>query len=252
MPAFPLTGGCLCGGVRYEIDAATCLRLVLPLHPLPAPRRARPPLLRRRSRRGRSGSSRAPSSCASGCRTDHGWPKCFCSACGGALWSRSSGRGRESSASGSVRSTPIPRSARSGTSSSPTPPCGRRYPTTVCRGTTSSRRADGKGARDTPAEDDGGPAAAGQRARARARAPERDRELRAEPDLPRRRRWARAPLRVEPAFERTLGYEPHETGGVLFWDRYVPDGERAAARDCIEAAVRRQAPAAPRGEVGPA
>ena len=31
------------------------------------------------------------------------------------------------------------------------------------------------------------------------------------------------------AFERTLGYEPHETGGVFFWDRYVPDGERAAA-----------------------
>jgi len=37
------------------------------------------------------------------------------------------------------------------------------------------------------------------------------------------------------AFERTLGYEPHETGGVAFWERYVPDGERAAARDCIRA-----------------
>jgi PAS domain S-box-containing protein len=42
------------------------------------------------------------------------------------------------------------------------------------------------------------------------------------------------------AFERTLGYEPHETGGHLFWDRYVPDGERAAARDCILSAVRSQ------------
>lgn len=40
------------------------------------------------------------------------------------------------------------------------------------------------------------------------------------------------------AFERTLGYEPHETGGVAFWDRYVPDGERAAARDCILSAIR--------------
>jgi PAS domain S-box-containing protein len=42
------------------------------------------------------------------------------------------------------------------------------------------------------------------------------------------------------AFERTLGYEPHETGGELFWERYVPDGERATARDCILSAVRMQ------------
>jgi PAS domain S-box-containing protein len=40
------------------------------------------------------------------------------------------------------------------------------------------------------------------------------------------------------AFERILGYQPHETGGVHFWDRYVPDGERAAARDCILSAIR--------------
>lgn len=39
------------------------------------------------------------------------------------------------------------------------------------------------------------------------------------------------------AFERTLGYEQHETGGVPFWERYVPDGERAAARDCILSAI---------------
>src|ERR1044072_5016512 len=32
------------------------------------------------------------------------------------------------------------------------------------------------------------------------------------------------------AFERILGYQPHETGGVHFWERYVPDGARAAAR----------------------
>jgi PAS domain S-box-containing protein len=48
------------------------------------------------------------------------------------------------------------------------------------------------------------------------------------------------PFATNKAFERTLGYEPHETGGQYFWDRYVPDGERAAARDCILAAVRTQ------------
>jgi PAS domain S-box-containing protein len=41
------------------------------------------------------------------------------------------------------------------------------------------------------------------------------------------------------AFEQILGYEPHETGGELFWERYVADGERAGARDCIQAAIRR-------------
>ena len=46
------------------------------------------------------------------------------------------------------------------------------------------------------------------------------------------------PFATNKAFERTLGYEPHETGGQLFWDRYVPDGERAAARDCILSAIR--------------
>jgi PAS domain S-box-containing protein len=50
------------------------------------------------------------------------------------------------------------------------------------------------------------------------------------------------PFATNKAFERTLGYEPHETGGHFFWDRYVPDGERAAARDCILAAVRSQSP----------
>ena len=49
------------------------------------------------------------------------------------------------------------------------------------------------------------------------------------------------PYATNKAFERTLGYEPHETGGALFWDRYVPDGERAGARDCILSAVRSHA-----------
>jgi len=51
------------------------------------------------------------------------------------------------------------------------------------------------------------------------------------------------PHATNQAFERTLGYRPHETGGALFWERYVPDGERAAARDCILSAVRTQASA---------
>jgi PAS domain S-box-containing protein len=46
------------------------------------------------------------------------------------------------------------------------------------------------------------------------------------------------PFATNKAFERTLGYEPHETGGALFWEKYVPDGERAVARDCILTAVR--------------
>jgi PAS domain S-box-containing protein len=46
------------------------------------------------------------------------------------------------------------------------------------------------------------------------------------------------PYASNKAFERMMGYEPHETGGVLFWERYVPDGERAAARDCILSAIR--------------
>ncbi len=46
------------------------------------------------------------------------------------------------------------------------------------------------------------------------------------------------PYATNRAFESTLGYAPHETGGAFFWDRYVPDGERAAARDCILSAIR--------------
>jgi PAS domain S-box-containing protein len=48
------------------------------------------------------------------------------------------------------------------------------------------------------------------------------------------------PFASNQAFERTLGYEPDETGGVFFWDRYVPDGERAEARDTILSSIRMQ------------
>jgi PAS domain S-box-containing protein len=49
------------------------------------------------------------------------------------------------------------------------------------------------------------------------------------------------PFATNKAFERTLGWEPHETGGVLFWERYVPDGERARARDTILRTIRSKA-----------
>lgn len=39
------------------------------------------------------------------------------------------------------------------------------------------------------------------------------------------------------AFERTLGYEPSETGGVVFWERYVPPEDADDVRDAIEAVV---------------
>jgi hypothetical protein len=88
MPSFPLTGGCLCGGVRYEIDAPPvsasychCTRC------------------QRRTGTAASAQARlAPGSLrvVSGDELvgewvppDEGWPKCFCSACGSALWSRS-------------------------------------------------------------------------------------------------------------------------------------------------------------------
>jgi hypothetical protein len=88
MPAFLLTGGCLCGGVRYEIDAppvsasychCTCCQ--------------------RRSGTAASAQARVaagsfrivagPELVREWVPEDHGWPKCFCSACGSALWSRS-------------------------------------------------------------------------------------------------------------------------------------------------------------------
>jgi PAS domain S-box-containing protein len=45
------------------------------------------------------------------------------------------------------------------------------------------------------------------------------------------------PAATNRAFEQTLGYEPSETGGVLFWERYVPEEDAAGARAAIEAVV---------------
>ena len=153
----------------------------------PAP----PRRLRRVSRPGRSGSSPARSSSASGCRRTTGWPKCFCSACGGALWSRSPAEaalvsvrlGTFDTDPGIRPQWPAVRRVRRPVGADP-----RRRPASV-RGAAARLMPR---ARATQPEEgrqvDGLAARAGRRARARARAAQRDRKLRAEPDLPRRRR----------------------------------------------------------------
>jgi hypothetical protein len=88
MTALPLTGGCLCGGVRYEIS-----------QPLVSAGYCHCTRCQRRTGTAASASARvAPGSfqvVAGGdlVRTyvppDGGFHKTFCSACGSALWSRS-------------------------------------------------------------------------------------------------------------------------------------------------------------------
>ena len=51
------------------------------------------------------------------------------------------------------------------------------------------------------------------------------------------------PYATNRAYERRLGYEPPETGGVLFWERYVPREDAAGVRAAIEAVVAGEAPA---------
>ena len=46
------------------------------------------------------------------------------------------------------------------------------------------------------------------------------------------------PAATNIAFERRLGYDPSETGGAAFWDRYVPAEDQDAVRTTIEAAMR--------------
>lgn len=88
MTDLPLTGGCLCGGVRYEVTA-----------PLVSASYCHCTRCRRRTGTAASVQARvAPGSLTvvqgselvrDWTPSDGGWPKCFCSACGGALWSRS-------------------------------------------------------------------------------------------------------------------------------------------------------------------
>jgi hypothetical protein len=88
MTDLPLTGGCLCGGVRYEVNA-----------PLVSASYCHCSRCQRRTGTAASAQARvAPDSLAvvqgselvrEWIPADGGWPKCFCSACGSALWSRS-------------------------------------------------------------------------------------------------------------------------------------------------------------------
>jgi len=83
-----LTGGCLCGGVRYEVTApfvsasychcTRCQRRTGTAASAQA--RTGPGALRILQGEELVGEWVPP---------DEGWAKCFCSACGGALWSRS-------------------------------------------------------------------------------------------------------------------------------------------------------------------
>jgi PAS domain S-box-containing protein len=45
------------------------------------------------------------------------------------------------------------------------------------------------------------------------------------------------PFATNRAFERTLGYDPKETGGVHFWERYVPPEDADEVRAAIDAAI---------------
>ena len=87
MPELPLTGGCLCGGVRFEVDKPPvnasychCTRC------------------QRRTGTAASAQARVPAGALRVVAGDElvrewapadGWPKCFCGVCGSALWSRS-------------------------------------------------------------------------------------------------------------------------------------------------------------------
>lgn len=88
MSHLPLSGGCLCGGVRYEVTA-----------PLVSASYCHCTRCRRRTGTAASAQARVARGSLRVVQghelvrewtpPDAGWPKCFCSACGGALWSRS-------------------------------------------------------------------------------------------------------------------------------------------------------------------
>ena len=45
------------------------------------------------------------------------------------------------------------------------------------------------------------------------------------------------PLATNIAFERTLGYDPSESGGDVFWELYVPADDADVVREAIEETV---------------
>ena len=84
-----LTGGCLCGGVRYEVTEPPVKATYC--HCTRCQRRTGTAAsAQARSSPDRCGSWKAKTSCGRGSPRD-GFAKCFCSRCGGALWSVDAG-----------------------------------------------------------------------------------------------------------------------------------------------------------------
>jgi PAS domain S-box-containing protein len=45
------------------------------------------------------------------------------------------------------------------------------------------------------------------------------------------------PYATNRAFEQTLGYDPEDTGGVVFWERYVPAEDADEVREAVQAVI---------------
>ena len=45
------------------------------------------------------------------------------------------------------------------------------------------------------------------------------------------------PYATNRAFEQTLGYDPEDTGGAVFWERYVPAEDADEVREAVEAVI---------------
>ena len=86
MVGLPLTGGCVCGGVRYEVTA----ELVEAVYCHCSRCQRRTGTAASVSARTAPGSFRVTSGeeLVRCWQPEPGLPKCFCSVCGGALWSR--------------------------------------------------------------------------------------------------------------------------------------------------------------------
>jgi hypothetical protein len=104
MTDLPLRGGCLCGGVRYEIDA-----------PLEGASYCHCTRCQRRTGTAASASGRiadgalrivAGEELVREYRPDDGWAKLFCETCGGALFSRDPATGAMSVRLGTVEGDP--------------------------------------------------------------------------------------------------------------------------------------------------
>ena len=134
-PAAKLTGGCLCGGVRFEVS-----------EPLVSSGYCHCTRCQRRTGTAASASGRiAPGSLAilsgeelirPGIRPDHGFSKVFCSQCGSALWSQSQDDPESNVRLGAFDGDPGIRPSTA--SSSPMPRRGSRSRTTGCPGTRST------------------------------------------------------------------------------------------------------------------